>query len=75
MVARIKVGFSSKIQAMNFSPVEETDSLELDVDYKDEEDLSKQIEKWQNFIQNKVVKATFTGANKLVEAKKELDKD
>ncbi len=73
MVARIRVEFSAKIQAMNFSPVEEADSLELDVDYKDEADLEKQIEKWQNFIQNKVIKATFVGANKLVEAKKELD--
>ena len=64
MKAKIKVGFSSKIQAVAFTPVEESDSLELEVDYENEEELADKLEKWQNFIQEKVIKATFVGANR-----------
>lgn len=75
MKARIKVGFSAKIQAQSYSPVEESDSLELEIDYETKEDLETKISEWQDFIQDKVVEATFSGANKLLQAKKELEEN
>lgn len=73
MKAKIRVGFSSRIQAKQFEPVEESDSLEIEVDYENEEDLEKQIEKWQEFVQNKTIKATFVGANKLLAEKTKIE--
>lgn len=75
MKAKIRVGFSSRIQAKQFEPVEESDFLEIDIDYENEEDLEKQIEKWQEFIQNKTIKATFSGANKLLIEKAKIEEE
>ena len=73
MKAKIRVGFSSRIQAKQFEPVEESDSLEIEIDYENEEDLERQIEKWQDFVQNKTIKATFAGANKLLTEKTKIE--
>jgi len=73
MKAKIRVGFSSRIQAKQFEPVEESDSLEIEIDYENEEDLERQIEKWQDFVQNKTIKATFVGANKLLTEKTKIE--
>lgn len=73
MKAKIRVGFASRIQAKQFEPVEESDFLELEIDYEDQDDLEKKIEQWQEFIQNKVVKATFLGANKLLAEKARIE--
>jgi len=75
MKAKIRVGFGAKIQARQFEPVEETDSLEIDIDYEDEADLEKKIEYWQNFIQKKVIKATFLGANNLLEERARIEQE
>ena len=73
MVANITVKFSAKIQAAQFTPVEHGDELSISVEYENEEELTKKIEYWQDYIQARTIKATFNGANKLLEMKKEIE--
>ena len=72
MKTKIKVSFNIKFRIDDFEIAGEEDGLEIDVEYKDEKELSKKIEKWEDFIQNKVLKAAFRGANKFVEMKNEI---
>ena len=75
MKTTLTVKFTSKIQAQQFTPVEHGDELTVEFDYENEEDLITKIEKWEKFIQTRVIKATFNGANALLEAKKALESD
>jgi len=69
MKAKINVGFSAKIQAVSFNPVESSDSMELEIEYKDDKDLEKQIEHYQKIIKRRTIKNTVSGAEDLIVAK------
>lgn len=61
MKAKINVGFSSTIQAISFHPVTSTDSIEIEIEYTDDKDLEKQIEKYQGIIRAKTIKNVIAG--------------
>lgn len=66
MKAKISVGFSAKIQAVSFNPVESTDSMEIEIDYVDDADLEKKIEHYQKIIRQKTIKNAINGAEELI---------
>lgn len=63
MKAKIKVGTSIKFKVRDFELVEEQQGLELEVEVKDEKELEKAYEKWQDYIHTKVIKSGFKAAN------------
>ncbi len=69
MKAKINVGFAAKIQAVSFNPVESTNSIEIEVEYKDDKDLEKQITHYQNIIRKKTIKNAMTGVEDVVVAR------
>lgn len=77
MKAKINVGFSAKIQAVSFNPVESTDSMEIEIDYVDDADLEKKIEYYQKIIRQKTIKNAVNGAEELIveKTKKFLNAD
>lgn len=75
MKAKINVGFSTKIQAVSFHPVESNDSIELEIEYKDDKDLEKQITHYQSIIRKKTIKNAITGAEELILAKSKAFND
>ncbi len=66
MKARISVGFSAKIQAVSFNPVESNDSMEIEIEYNDDADLEKKIEHYQKIIRQKTIKNAIDGAEELI---------
>lgn len=72
MKATIHVGFSMKFPLRDFTLAQENDGLDIEVEAESEEDLQKQIEKWQKFIQKRVIDGAFKGANRFLEAEAEL---
>jgi len=77
MKAKISVGFSAKIQAVSFNPVESTDSMEIEIEYNDDVDLEKKIEHYQKIIRQKTIKNVIDGAEELIveKTKKFLNHD
>lgn len=69
MKAKINIGFNAKIQAVSFNPVESNDSIELEIEYKDDKDLEKQITHYQKIIRSKTIKNAISGAEELIAAK------
>lgn len=69
MKAKINVGFSSTIQARSFHPITTNDSIEIEVDVKDDEELMEKYDHYQEIIQNRVIKNTITGAKKFIKAR------
>ena len=69
MKAKITVGFSAKLQVVSFNPVESNDSLELEIEYKDEKDLEKKIEHYQELIRGKCIQNTIRGGEEYVAAR------
>lgn len=66
MKAKINVGFNAKVQALSFNPVESTDSIELEIEYKDDADLEKKIEHYQKIIRERTLKNVMKGAEELI---------
>jgi hypothetical protein len=62
MKVKIKVGFGATIQAISYHPIETNDSLEIEVDVENDEELMKKYEGYQKIIQEKVIKNTIDGA-------------
>jgi len=77
MKAKINVGFSAKIQAVSFNPVESIDSMEIEIDYTDDADLEKKIGHYQKIIRQKTIKNAIDGAEELIveKTKKFLNAD
>jgi len=77
MKAKINVGFSAKIQAVSFNPVESIDSMEIEIEYNDDIDLEKKIEHYQKIIRQKTIKNAINGAEELIieKTKKFLNND
>jgi uncharacterized protein YggU (UPF0235/DUF167 family) len=75
MKVKIKVGQNVKFPMGDFQMSEESGGIEIEVEAKDEEDLAKQIEHWQDYIHERVIKSAFKGANNFVKAKKLLMED
>jgi len=67
MKAKINVGFASRIQAVSFNPVESTDSMELEIEYQDEQELERKIEHFQALIRRRTIRNTVQGAKDLIE--------
>lgn len=66
MKAKINVGFNAKVQALSYNPVESTDSIEIEVEYEDDDDLEKKIEHYQKIIRNRTIKNVMKGAEQLI---------
>lgn len=66
MKAKINVGFSAKVQAVSFNPVESSDSMEIEIDYKDDKDLEKQIAHYQEIIRGRTIKNAMEGVEELI---------
>ena len=77
MKAKINVGFTSRIQAVSFNPVESTDSMEIEVEYTDEQELERKIEHFQALIRRRTIRNTVEGAKELIaeRAKAFLEKE
>ena len=69
--AKISVGFSSKVQAVMYNPVESNDSLEIEIEYENDEDLLKQIKHYQDIIRKKSIHNAIKGAEELIVEKSE----
>lgn len=61
MKAKLKVGFSAKMQASSYNPVEQDDFIELEVTYDNEDELIKKYEKLQKLMRGKVINSCFEG--------------
>jgi hypothetical protein len=75
MKAKINVGFSSKLQAASYTPVESVNSIELEIEYKDDKDLAHQIDKYHNILRKQTIQHTLNGAKELLVAKLTDSKD
>jgi ribosome-binding ATPase YchF (GTP1/OBG family) len=67
MKAKINVGFSSKMQAASYTPVESVNSMEIEIEYKDDEDLKTQISKYHKLLRSETIKHTIEGAREFLE--------
>lgn len=74
MTATIKTHFAAKVQASQFHPIEQSDGIEVEIEYKDEKDLEAQYEKLQKFIRTKVINSTMEGVKQFRTARAELFK-
>lgn len=69
MKVKINVGYSATIQARSFHPNTTTDSIELEFEVENEEELLEKYDHFQEIIQNRVIKNTMTGAKKFIKAR------
>lgn len=69
MKAKINVGYSATIQARQFHPNTTTDSMEIEIEAKNEEELIEKYEHFQEIMQDKVIKNTMRGAKKFMKAR------
>ncbi len=72
MKVKIKVSSSLSFPAEKFEMIKEEDGLELEVEVADEKELDKTIEKWQKYINKKVIKAAFLAGERYLEEKENL---
>jgi hypothetical protein len=72
MKAKIKVSFGIKFRIKDFEMAEESDGLEIEVEAANETELDALYNKWQSYIQEKVITSAFSGANKFVEEKQKI---
>lgn len=63
MKTKIKVSTALKFRIKDFEMIEESNGLEIEIDVKDEKELDKEIEKWQEYIHKKVITSGFKAAN------------
>jgi hypothetical protein len=75
MKAKISVGFSSKLQAASYTPVESVNSIELEVEYEDDQDLAKKIDQYHAILRKQTIQHTLDGAKELLQAKLNDNKD
>lgn len=73
MKASITVGFSSTIQAVSFNPITSTDSMTIEVEYKDDKDLEKKIDHYQKIIRGKTINNVMRGVEEVIVEKAKLD--
>lgn len=69
MKAKINVGYSATIQARSFHPNTTTDSMEIEIEAKSEEELLEKYEHFQEIMQDRVIKNTMRGAKKFMKAR------
>jgi len=69
MKAKINVGYSATIQARSFHPNTTTDSIEIELEVENEEELLEKYEHFQHVIQERVIKNTMLGAKKFIKAR------
>lgn len=72
MKAIIKTNFAAKVQASQFHPIEQSDGIEIEIEYTDQKDFEKQYEKLQKFIRTKVIESTMEGVKEFRTARSEL---
>ena len=72
MKAKIKVGFGARIQAVSYHPIESNDSIEIEIEVANEEELVRQYEHYQKLIQEKVIKNVISGAKAFTEQRSEF---
>ena len=66
MKAKINVGYSATIQARSFHPNTTTDSIEIEIEADNEEQLLEKYDHFQEIIQDRVIKNTMRGAKKFI---------
>jgi len=68
----IKVGHSVKMQAKSFNSVDSHDALEIEVDVKDDTELMKLTEKYQNLIRESSIKNVMKSAKEFLKKRAEI---
>ncbi len=72
MKTKIKVGFSVKVQAATFNPVESVDGLEIEVDVKDDDELLEKYDHYQKIIQERSISNAMEGAKDFISQRAKL---
>ena len=72
MKAKIKVGFSVKVQAATFNPIESIDGLEIEFEAKDEEELLEKYDHYQKIIQERSIDNAMEGAKDFISQRAKL---
>lgn len=65
MKAKINPGFSTKLMATQYQPVESNDSIEVEIEFENDEDLLKKYEHYQDIVRNRVIKNVFKGIDEI----------
>jgi hypothetical protein len=72
MKVKINTGFTAKVQAAQFNPIEQTDSIEIEIEVKDEKEMLKKYESLQKTIRNKVLEGAMQGVKEFKEKRAQL---
>lgn len=75
MKTKINVGFSTTIQARQFHPITTTDSIEMEIEVNNDEELMEKYEYYQNLLREKVIKNTVKGVKDFINARDEMIED
>jgi cellobiose-specific phosphotransferase system component IIB len=65
MKAKINAGFSTKLMATQYQPVESNDSIEMEIEFENEAELIQKYEHYQDIVRAKVIKNVFKGIDEI----------
>ena len=65
MKSKIRPGFSVKIMATQYQPVESNDSMEIEIEFENDEEFLQKYEHYQDLIRSRVIKNAFKGVDEI----------
>jgi low affinity Fe/Cu permease len=75
MKTTITVKFAAKMQPVAYHVAESEDSITIEVDHEDDEELENQIQRYQDIIRNRCLKNALQGMRDVKKARDEYFKE